>query len=235
MRPVRADFPDGINAGATAALVVQEIDLDQLENLSYQRLKAHSAQIQHVVVYALALALNNWTGGEAALISMCQHGRIHPFPDLDIARTVGWFSYQYPLLIDLANAADRIEQFERTVREVDSVPQQGLSYGVLRYMGAPEVVASLEALPEPDLFVNIRINSGIELPGFAPASEAVGQFSSRTIIWPRYCYLNVNVDDRRISFQCSYNTALHQPATVESFIQDAIDQIYALNAALAAG
>ncbi|HEY0601266.1 MAG TPA: condensation domain-containing protein, partial [Herpetosiphonaceae bacterium] len=98
IRHVHADFPDGINSGATAALVAQEIDTGELEQLSYQRLKAHGAQLPHVVVYALARTLARWTGGEAAMISMCQHGRIHPFPDLDVSRTVGWLSYQYPLV-----------------------------------------------------------------------------------------------------------------------------------------
>lgn len=235
VRPVAADFRDGINLGATSALVVEEIDIGELEQLSYQRLKAHTAQLHHVIIYALARALTTCTGGRAALISMCQHGRVQPFPDLDVSRTVGWFSYQYPLLIDLEDAEDRIEQFRRTVTQTDSVPQQGLSYGVLRYMGAPDVVEALQALPEPDLFLNIRTSPMIELAGFAPASEDVGETFSRTIIRPRYWYLNVNINDQRIEFQCAYNTTLHRSATVERFIKDAIDQIYALDAALATG
>jgi hypothetical protein len=101
-------------------------------------------------------------------------------------------------------------------------------------MGAPEIAEQLRALPEPDLFLNIRVGTSMEIPGFAPAAEQTGASASRTIIRPRYLYLNVDVNDKQIGFQCLYNTNIHRAATVETFIENAITQIYALDDALAA-
>lgn len=233
VRSLPVDHPDGVNIGSAATTLVQQIDLRSYPHLANHVLKSQELQLPHVLIAAVAQALIDWTGGSTALISLCQHGRTHLFRDIDISRTVGWFSYQFPLLLDLAEADSGLALLHSVKTQIESVPNQGLDYGLLRYMGKPAAVTQLQTLPEADLFLNIRVGTQMHIPGFAPASEDCGNGSSPTIIRPRYLYLNIDVNDGQIVFDCLYNTNIHRRTTIETFIRACIAQIRALNDALA--
>ncbi|MFC4159110.1 amino acid adenylation domain-containing protein [Chitinimonas lacunae] len=66
-------------------------------------------------------------------IALEGHGREPLFDDLDLSRSVGWFTAMYPLCVQVD-----AEQWSLCVRQVKEalrgVPDRGLGYGVLRYL-----------------------------------------------------------------------------------------------------
>ena len=72
---------------------------------------AFRAGINDVLLTGLAVALGQWcrrrgrSGDTAVLIDLEGHGREEVFPDVDLSRTVGWFTSLYPLRLD-AGALD---------------------------------------------------------------------------------------------------------------------------------
>ncbi|AKJ29466.1 non-ribosomal peptide synthetase [Caldimonas brevitalea] len=80
---------------------------------------------------ALAQVLLPWSQREALLVEQESHGRPD---DLDLGRTVGWFTAAYPLRLapDLTSApVDQLKQVKQALR---SVPNGGIGYGALRYL-----------------------------------------------------------------------------------------------------
>ncbi|OMF37149.1 condensation domain-containing protein, partial [Paenibacillus peoriae] len=62
------------------------------------------------------------------------HGREDILPDTDISRTVGWFTSQYPVLLDIGRdhaLSGRIKQVKESLRHI---PNKGLGYGIWRYL-----------------------------------------------------------------------------------------------------
>lgn len=118
---------------------------------------AYRAGVDEVLLAALVLALRGWgLRGDAVTVSMEGHGREH----LDLARTVGWFTSEYPVRVP---ASDDVGQALRAAKEARrGVPDGGIGYGVLRHLD-PDTAAALSATPPPDVLLNY-------LGRFAPLS-----------------------------------------------------------------
>src|SRR6201999_3351468 len=62
-------------------------------------------QINDVLLSALAAALQRRVGSGAFRIDMEGHGREHIADDLDVSRTVGWFTTLFPVSLEIPPAA----------------------------------------------------------------------------------------------------------------------------------
>jgi hypothetical protein len=81
---------------------------------------------------------------DSALIQLEGHGRETLFDDIDLTRSVGWFTSAYPLrLTPLAEQGASIKAIKEQLR---GVPHKGLGYGVLRYL-ADDLPAEPGGLP----------------------------------------------------------------------------------------
>jgi non-ribosomal peptide synthase protein (TIGR01720 family) len=96
------------------------------------------------------------------LIELEGHGREEVFPDIDLSRTVGWFTSLFPLRLDpgaidldealaggpaLGDGLKRIKEQLRTLRD------HGLGYGLLRHLN-PETAKELAGFTRPQLGFN---------------------------------------------------------------------------------
>lgn len=117
------------------------------------------------------------------LVDLEGHGRVDRTGRHDLARTVGWFTTQYPVRFDLAgldlDAAARggdalAELVARIHSTVASVPDHGTGFGLLSRLD-PRTAAQLSGLPRPRILFNYlgRFAGGGETP-WSPAPEAGG-------------------------------------------------------------
>ncbi|HEY1245901.1 MAG TPA: amino acid adenylation domain-containing protein, partial [Hyphomicrobiaceae bacterium] len=124
--------------------------------------------IQEVLLSALVLAVVDWCRqrgrrpGPAVLIDVEGHGREELFGDVDLSRTVGWFTTLYPvrLALDeldvdaaLSGGAALGAALKLIKEELRAVPEHGLGYGLLRYLCA-ETAAELRRFSGPQLGFN---------------------------------------------------------------------------------
>jgi non-ribosomal peptide synthase protein (TIGR01720 family) len=124
-------------------------------------------QVNDVLLTGLALAVADWRrrhgygGGAAVLVDLEGHGR-EERAGLDLSRTVGWFTSLYPVRLD-PGEIDQAEAWaggaalgaavKRIKEELRRVPENGLGYGMLRYLNA-ETGDALRQLPEPQIGFN---------------------------------------------------------------------------------
>ncbi|MDI5790331.1 condensation domain-containing protein [Bacillus licheniformis] len=83
---------------------------------------------------ALGLALKEWTGQEDFIICLEGHGREDIMEGLNISRTVGWFTSQFPALIQLRHSEDIGYQIKQIKEELRHIPNKGIGYGIYRYL-----------------------------------------------------------------------------------------------------
>jgi non-ribosomal peptide synthase protein (TIGR01720 family) len=112
------------------------------------------AQVPEVLVAALAQALAGWTKRRSVLIGLKSHGR-EPFsPDVDVTRTVGWFSSSCPVHIEVTgtSAAELLPSLREQVHKAGA---RGIRYGLLRCHCDDERIARrIRRIPEPRIDVN---------------------------------------------------------------------------------
>ncbi|QYX31220.1 non-ribosomal peptide synthetase [Sphaerospermopsis torques-reginae] len=131
------DFPKGLtnNLESSVKTVSCQLTTEQTQILLTKANKTYRTQPQELLLAALAKTLGNITQKSHIQIMMEGHGREELSADLDITRTLGWFTTLYPLSLELPAITTSESEIIKTVKEqLRNVPQRGFGYGILRYL-----------------------------------------------------------------------------------------------------
>jgi len=164
------DSRDGDNTVAEARTIQKTLSQTETDALLHRWPRASGANIQDALLTALAQAFRTCTGAGALLVDLETHGREPLFEDLDISRTIGWFTALFPVLLDPgpenAGQALGIAAIRASLRQI---PQNGIEYGLLRYLHGDEgIAAELAALHRAELSFDYL---GQMDPAASPASR----------------------------------------------------------------
>ncbi|HEX7677192.1 MAG TPA: condensation domain-containing protein, partial [Thermoanaerobaculia bacterium] len=102
-------------------------------------------RVDEVLLAALAVAR-----AAPLIVEVEGHGR--DAKELDVSRTVGWFTTVFPVRIDARGAADLAHALKRVKSQLRGVPSQH-GFGLLRYLN-PETAPQLTAHPRPQIQFN---------------------------------------------------------------------------------
>ncbi|HET9383170.1 MAG TPA: condensation domain-containing protein, partial [Streptomyces sp.] len=139
-----AETATGPEAGAVRTLTV-ELDEADTEALLRAAPTAYRTRVNDVLLAALALSLARWAGGEEVRLDLEGHGREDILDDVDLTRTVGWFTTVHPVALHVPDPAcpgparDWRTLVKSVRRQLRAVPGNGLGFGALRTFGPPEV------------------------------------------------------------------------------------------------
>ena len=135
--------------------------------------EAYRTQINDVLLAALAEALGAWAGASVVLFDLEAHGREDLFDDVDLTRTVGWFTAMFPVALELPAGAGAGELLVSVKEQLRAVPNRGIGYGLLRYLrGDEELSTALRAQPQAEVRFNYLGQLDQRLPQDAPLRAA---------------------------------------------------------------
>lgn len=226
------DYHEGANTVEAAGTVSVSLDVEDTLALLREVPKAYHTQIHEVLLTALVLACARWTGQSSMLVDLEGHGREEIFDDVDLSRTVGWFTAVFPLLLDLEGVDGPEEALKAVKEQVRQTPHGGLGYGVLRYMsGDGEVADSLAALPQAGVIFNHmgQFDHVIdESAPFVPARESSGRTHSPRRTRDHLLEINGGVSDGRLQIFWTFCENVHRRTTVENVALLFIEELKAL-------
>ncbi|WP_406620488.1 amino acid adenylation domain-containing protein [Bacillus atrophaeus] len=128
--------------------IIVQWTAEETERLLKNAHRAYSTEMNDLLLTGLGIAIHRWTGHEDILIHLEGHGRESIIPDLDISRTVGWFTSQYPVSLQIKADQD-ISQRIRTVKEnLRKIPQKGIGYGLIKYLSDHPMASEFIGHPE---------------------------------------------------------------------------------------
>jgi phthiocerol/phenolphthiocerol synthesis type-I polyketide synthase E len=109
--------------------------------------------VDEIFLAALGRTIARIVGEGVLAVDLAGHGRSVLKPDIDLHRTVGWFTTIYPVPLQCTEGGDATatEILDRVHRTLEAVPYQGVGYGLLRYVYAP-TARQLAAERQPDIF-----------------------------------------------------------------------------------
>ncbi|MRV71988.1 amino acid adenylation domain-containing protein [Duganella sp. FT92W] len=180
---------------------------------------AFRTDAQDLLLTALGLAcsdcaLRGMPPGRLSLM-LENHGR--QSAELDLSRTVGWFTQLYPLQLDLG-AAPVLDVLVRVKETLRQVPDHGRAYGLLRYLSRdPAVVAALAAQPAPPLLFNYlgRVDGALVRDGYLHgADESAGADIAPGLARPYLLEINAMVSGERLALNCRHDPAIHSEAEI---------------------
>lgn len=105
------------------------------------------------------------------------HGREEIIEGVDISRTVGWFTSQYPIILDMSYSKDTASQIKEIKENLRHIPKNGIGYSILKYLGDSDVKNSIGFNLEPEISFNYlgQFEEEITSEGFDISSLSVGQ------------------------------------------------------------
>ncbi|MED1918406.1 amino acid adenylation domain-containing protein [Bacillus thuringiensis] len=124
------------------------MDQQQTEELLKQANRAYQTEIDELLLAAIGMAFKKWANIDRVTLNMEGHGRESILPDLNINRTVGWFTSEYPVMVDVGNEINPSAIIPKIKKDVRQIPQKGIHYGVLKYLSAKSRNTSMNVQPE---------------------------------------------------------------------------------------
>ncbi len=144
---------------------VQRVNLtlgaEQTAALTGAAHRAYGTEMNDLLLTGLVLAVRRWAGSGAVPVTLEGHGREPILPDVDISRTVGWFTTRYPVVLDPTpgeNIHDPDRRLGYTIKSVKEtlrkVPDKGIGYGLLKYLAPPGSLKGVSLDIEPEIVFN---------------------------------------------------------------------------------
>ncbi|GAB7144345.1 type I polyketide synthase [Mycobacterium riyadhense] len=95
--------------------------------------------IQEILLAALGRTVAQTIGEGVVAVELAGDGRSVLRPDVDVRRTVGWFTTYYPVALACAKGRSEtaIQQIDAVHSTLKAVPHYGIGYGLLRHVYAP--------------------------------------------------------------------------------------------------
>jgi amino acid adenylation domain-containing protein/non-ribosomal peptide synthase protein (TIGR01720 family) len=226
------DYPQGVNDQASARTVEVSLDAEQTSALLKEVPAVYHTQINDVLLTALAQAFSDWTGYDTLLIDLEGHGRQSILEDIDLSRTVGWFTTHSPVRLHLEASSDVGCALKSIKEQLRLLPNQGIGHGLLRYFSRDrETREKLSERAQPQVSFNylgqfdeVLGRSGI----FRPASESSGPNRSPRGSRQHTLEITAGVLDGVLQVSWNYCENLHRRDTIEMLAENFIEALQSI-------
>lgn len=200
-----------------AATVTVLLSVDDTHALLHKVPPVYNTQINDVLLTALVLAWGQWSGSRVLYTNLEGHGRENLFEDVDLSRTVGWFTSIFPVRLELPSAETHNsfgEALKSIKEQLRRVPQHGIGYGVLRYLTRH---ALLLGCSEPTMVFNYfgqfdQVLAGSKL--FRFASESSGAWHGQKQRRRHVLEVNSLVMNGRLEVAWTFCAGLHSETAI---------------------
>ena len=183
--------------------------------------RAYNTEINDILLTALGLAVKEWTGEDRTLVNMEGHGREEIFEDIDVTRTVGWFTTIYPVILDMAKSYDLSYQIKAVKESLRHIPNRGIGYGIIKYLVPEEKKGGMKFILKPEISFNYlgQIDSDVETAMFSISPFGMGQAVSPKME-RRYVFdINGMIAGGKLVSTFNYNKYEYNESTVLKLIE----------------
>lgn len=221
--------PQGARRHSDAETVSVRLDAERTRQLLQQAPSAYRTQVNDLLLTALARVLCRWSGQASALIQLEGHGRETLFDDIDLTRSVGWFTSAYPLrLTPQAEQGDSIKAIKEQLR---GVPHKGLGYGVLRYLADDLCKQSMAALPSAQITFNYlgQFDQSFGTDAlFHPLEESAGQAHDPDAPLPNELSIDSQVYGGELVLRWTFSRERHDQQVIGDLAEAYLAELHSL-------
>jgi len=174
-------------------------------------------------------AITRYTGRRKQIIGMEGHGREDIFEDVDVSRTMGWFTSYYPVMIDLKDRIEIIEVIKKIKEEYRRIPHKGMGYGVLKYLSEDEEIRKrMREIPEPEVVFNylgIFNQEEGEKERFRISREKKGHERGKKNRRSHLIEISASIVNGELNIVISYSKARHKKETIRNLLREIEENI----------
>ncbi len=227
---VPCDWPQGSNLAKSAGTVTIGLDTNETSLLLNTVLQNSRAQIQEILLTALAQTLCEWTESQEGLrLDLESHGREPIKEGLDLSRTVGWFTALYPAWLPRP-PKDPLQALAQVKERLRAIPRRGLHYGLLRWLsGDEETRAQLQQAPAAEVCFNYLGQFGQSMGGeeslFTGDLQACGPPQSPRQKRAYALEINGGISGNRLQVHWTYSRERHREESLRRVAQRFVENL----------
>jgi len=234
MAPLPVDLP--LSRERNTEDSVQELRVvfprEKTERLIRSIPEVYRTGVNDALLAALGLAFRKWTDQDRLHVDLEGHGRDHPFDDVEIGRTVGWFTTVYPVTVDLGEATGEDAAVKAVKEQQRQIPSGGFGYGLCRYLSPVELASgTLQKQPAPEVAFNYlgqldRDEARSEL--FRLSRDPAGSARSPEGLRRYLLEINSSISEGMLELTWTYSENVHRRDTVEELASRFLEALEAI-------
>jgi non-ribosomal peptide synthase protein (TIGR01720 family) len=204
-----------VKDSATVTLVLNKVET---EKLLKQTSRAYHTEINDILLTALGMTIETWTGRDKILINLEGHGREEIISGVNINRTAGWFTTTYPVILEI-NKKEDIGYTIKSIKEgLRKIPFKGIGYGILKYLVTEENNGFINYKQNPEICFNYLGDFGSDIQNtglFELSGYSVGNSLSADSKRIFKLYIDGIVTESKLHIVFSYNRNEYSRETIE--------------------
>lgn len=225
--PLETDFNKGPNTNCNAHEFRISLAEEETIVLLTKVNSTYKTQINDLLLTALTLGIGDWGKDYNLSIALEGHGREEIIPDIDVSRTVGWFTSIYPVNLTIRDPNDLQSAILSIKKTLSSLPKKGIGYGVIAFLNQKANLTQ----PIPSLSFNYlgqwdnlsSINSLFHLSSDVP-SFCVDPVN----IWPTLLSIDVEIRHGRLCFFWSFSKNHYYKKTIITLANNCMKRLQQL-------
>jgi len=217
--PLVAEYIPELNTEESVENIHLTLNEEDTKVLLVVAPKVLGTEINDILLTGLGYSLFLWTGIHSWLVALEGHGREEIFTNINITRTIGWFTSVFPIRLEVPNTANLLDSLKIIKEGLHSIPLKGIGFGILRYLN-PRFSTYLSSFPFPEISFNYlgQVDRQIENRPITIANEKIG--FSRSKRAPREFILDVTcgIIGGKLDIEISYSNNFHENESISSLI-----------------
>ncbi|OME97845.1 non-ribosomal peptide synthetase [Paenibacillus sp. FSL H7-0942] len=209
-------------------MVMASLTSVETKTLLTEAHKAYHTEMNDLLLSALARAMKQWNGQTTLGITMEGHGREEIDNQVQVTRTVGWFTSMFPVSLT-SEYLGWAEQIKETKEMLRKVPKRGIGFGILKYLSEDRACAELQETPLPGISFNylgqFDTDYGTEysLSPYGSGSTIAGS-NAKSFQLDIVCL----VEQGEFTIQLNYLKTEHDKESIQLLVEEYLNQLRSL-------
>lgn len=190
---------------------------------------AYQTETQDLLLTALAKTMAEWNlVGSQFFVNLEGHGREDIVENVDITRTIGWFTSLYPVLLD-SKFDDLGSMIKNTKEMVRRIPNRGIGYGILNEMADSPYKGKFTIKPEIGFSFFGEMNQMELDDSFHMLDMHYGNLNGKDVIRPYKLDITAYVEKGYLKFELEYNQKCFDKGSVKGLLNLLCENVIALS------
>ena len=210
----------GMNSVASTKTITTTLNAEDTEEILKAVPKVYTTRVNDILLAALYLSLREWMNTEEVIIDLEGHGREDLFEGVDISRTVGWFTSMMPIALKVEKSEDPGVVIKTIKEIVRQVPENGIGYGMLKYLAAPGQREGLETIANAPVLFNYLGQVEIPVEGWSESAINTGPLYDPESERSHQLEIIGIHNQGQLRFSWNYSSNLHSADTIEHLAEE---------------
>ncbi|MCR1976067.1 amino acid adenylation domain-containing protein [Clostridium sporogenes] len=197
--------------------IIVKLNQKDTKNLLKESNRAYNTEINDILISSLGIAVKRWKGLNNLAITLEGHGREDILKDVDITRTIGWFTITYPVVLDLEQK-DIGKVVKKTKETLRKVPNKGIGYGILKHLTLDENKNNEKLDLKADIGFNYlgQFDEDTNNEVFTNSNMPTGICIGQDFKFSNSISINSMISNGELNIDISYNSLEYNESSIEN-------------------